>query len=82
MVRGRKLRKNGELEGNKQNVVVSNEAIIVLNVTARDEAVGESHVVTLDAVIVEQNITTSNAAIVQQNVAAGDEAVGEPHVLH
>jgi hypothetical protein len=76
MATGRRLRKSsgGELEGNKQNVVVLDEAIVVPNVIVGDEAVGEPHVVALDATIVEQNITTSDVTIVQQNVATLDEA--------
>jgi hypothetical protein len=66
MVRGRRSRKSGggELEGNKQNVATSYEAIVVLNVVTGDEVVGEPHVVALDATIIEQNITTSNTMIV------------------
>ncbi len=66
MARGKRLRKSGggELEGNKQNVAMSDEAIVVPNVVARDKVVGEPHVIALDATIVEQNITTSYVVIV------------------
>jgi hypothetical protein len=49
MARGRRLRKSGggELEVNKQNLVASDEAIVVPNVVARDEAVVELHVAAL-----------------------------------
>jgi hypothetical protein len=66
MAKGRRLRKSGggELEGNKQNVDALDDAIVVPNVARGDEVVGESHVVALDATIVEQNNTTLNATIV------------------
>jgi hypothetical protein len=72
MARGRRLRKSGggELEVNKQNVIVLDEAILLpnvvillLNVAAGDEAVADPHVVALDAAIVEQNIAASDEAI-------------------
>jgi hypothetical protein len=48
MARGRRLRKSGggELEVNKQNVIASNEAIILPNVVIGDEAIVEPHVAT------------------------------------
>jgi hypothetical protein len=48
MARGRRLKKSGggELEINKQNVAASNEATVVPDVAAGDEAIAEPHVAT------------------------------------
>jgi hypothetical protein len=76
MSRGRRPRKNGggDLEVNKQDVVVSDEAIppsVVVSdeaillpyVAGGNKVVAKSDVVALDATIVEQNIVASDAAI-------------------
>jgi hypothetical protein len=65
MSRGRRPRKNGggDLEVNKQDVVVSDEAILLPYVAGGNKVVAKSHVVALDATIVEQNIVASDAAI-------------------
>jgi hypothetical protein len=60
MARGRRLRKSGggELEVNKQNVIVSDEAILLPNVDVSDEAILLPNVVVLDEVILLPNVTT------------------------
>jgi len=65
MGRRRRLRKSGggELEVNKQDVVTSDEAILLPYVARGDEGVVESHVAALDVAIVEQNIVALDAAI-------------------
>jgi hypothetical protein len=94
MGRRRRLRKSdgGELEINRQDLVASDEAILLPTVAISDEAIllpyvgggdeasAEPHVAALDAVIVQQNIVASDAAIVQQNVAALDAGGAQQNV--